>query len=443
MRAFRVFSFAVLLAALAPVMHAKLQHERQIAPPAAASAASAAEDSQQYGRRFFVQLRAVFGRFRDSDLQRVFDGAQPIQCSELINEPGEWRTVAFFNEKRELGDWYRSNFEEVKNDLSVFIFKGMCRAEHGPVQLTTKFPVSESVEAYSQGRVGLDDVDVNVNAAVRASYDLQSKAYTFDLPFLFLVDHQNNTDIYSLEPPRLIGRDRYATEVTDHWDCKSVAAENVTYQFLICKTTTRSRVRNYRTVDAPAPFGASAYFILSDGKEAASSVKFSFGDGNDAQTIADESAATTLPEAPRPSSWESPDSDERLVSILHEEFRLRLNSQTWKSRIGAAQVLSGRQISSLDTAQPAAGADYCVWLPASSSAAQGLLADDAAVVYSISAHDPDGQSATAINFELLTPSGSPFGSLQCTFPRVSAAGSVDFGRWSSTVGNNLSLEVRP
>ncbi|HEY2381661.1 MAG TPA: hypothetical protein VGK48_10835 [Terriglobia bacterium] len=439
MRVFKALSLAVFLAVLAPVTHVALQHESQIAPPAA----PAAGDSQQYGRRFFVQLRAVFGRFRDSDLQRVFAGAQSIQCSELINEPGEWRTVAFFNEKRELGDWYRSNFEEVKSDLSVFIFKGMCRGDHGPVQLTTKFPVSESVEAYSQGRVGLDNVEVNVNAAVRASYDLQSKAYTFDLPFLFLVGHQDDQDIYSLDPPRVVGRDRYATEVTDHWDCKSVAAENVTYQFIICRTTTRSRVRNYRTENAAAPFGASAYFILSDGKEAGSSVKLSFGDGNDSQGIVDNSVPTTLPEAPPPASWESPDSDERLVSILHEEFRLRLNPQTWKSRIGAAQVLSSRQISSLDAAQPAAGADYCVWLPADSSAAQGLLADDAAVIYSISARDPDGQSATAINFDMLTPGGSRFGSLQCTFPRVSSAGSVDFARWSSIVGNNLALEVRP
>src|SRR5579871_4293515 len=138
MKLFTAFSFAILLAALGAAMHAAPQHERQIPPPAAAASA---DDSQQYGRRFFVQLRTVFGRFRDSDLQRVFDGAQPIQCSELVNEPGEWRTVAFFNEKRELGDWYRSNFDEVKTDLSVFIFKGMCRGEHGPVQLVTKFPV--------------------------------------------------------------------------------------------------------------------------------------------------------------------------------------------------------------------------------------------------------------------------------------------------------------
>src|SRR3989441_8557475 len=90
--------------------------------------------TEKYDRKFFVQLRGVFGRFRDSDLQRVFDTAHPIQCSELASGDGEWRTVAFFNEKRELGDWYRRNFDEVKNDLAVFIFKGVCRGEHGPVR---------------------------------------------------------------------------------------------------------------------------------------------------------------------------------------------------------------------------------------------------------------------------------------------------------------------
>src|SRR5262245_64970546 len=92
----------------------------------------------QYGRTFFVQLKGIFGRFRDADLDRVFDSASAVQCSELISDKGEWRTVAFFNENRELGDWYRSNLDEVKHDLAVFTFSGVCRGEHGPVQLTTK-----------------------------------------------------------------------------------------------------------------------------------------------------------------------------------------------------------------------------------------------------------------------------------------------------------------
>src|SRR5215831_10608050 len=147
-KAVRLLPLAVLSALLLSSISAFSQRERPIQPPADPPQSN----NQQYGRRFFLQLRAVFGRFRDADLQRVFDSAQPIQCSELVNEPGEWRTVAFFNEKRELGDWYRSNFDEVKSDLSVFIFKGACRGEHGPVQLTTKFPVTEGMEAFSQGR---------------------------------------------------------------------------------------------------------------------------------------------------------------------------------------------------------------------------------------------------------------------------------------------------
>src|SRR5215813_1826693 len=79
-----------------------------------------ASETERYDRRFFVQLRTVFGRFRNADLDRAFEKAQPIQCSELVNEEAEWRTVAFFNEKRELGDW--------SSDV--------CSSD-----LTTKFPV--------------------------------------------------------------------------------------------------------------------------------------------------------------------------------------------------------------------------------------------------------------------------------------------------------------
>src|SRR5215475_7071588 len=255
-------------------VYARGQRERVIPRPA--------EDSQQYGRRFFTQLRAVFGRFRDADLQRVFDTAQPIQCSELVNEPGEWRTVAFFNEKRELGDWYRSNFDEVRNDLSVYVFKGVCRGEHGPVQLTTKFPVSESVDAYEHGTIPLEKVEVNVNAPVSAFYDPRGQAYTFDLPYLFLIRHQEDESLYSLQPPRLVDRERYATDVVDHWECKSVSDDAVTYQFLICRSSTLPRNTGLRNQNRTPAFGASAYFILSDDREASSSVKLSFNDASDA-----------------------------------------------------------------------------------------------------------------------------------------------------------------
>ena len=63
-------------------------------------------NESSYSRTFFIQLKGIFGRFRDADLDRVFDSAEAIRCADLVSDKGEWRNVAFFNEKRELGDWY-------------------------------------------------------------------------------------------------------------------------------------------------------------------------------------------------------------------------------------------------------------------------------------------------------------------------------------------------
>src|SRR6516165_6725502 len=96
------------------------QVERQIPPP------DPIGEGDEYGAKFFDQLQRIFGRFRDSELKRVFDSAGPIQCSELATDKGEWREVAFFNENRKLGDWYRERLDEVRGDLAVYIFKGAC-----------------------------------------------------------------------------------------------------------------------------------------------------------------------------------------------------------------------------------------------------------------------------------------------------------------------------
>ena len=53
------------------------------------------------------------------DLKRVFQMARPIQCGELVTDKGEWKEVAFFNENRKLGDWYRTSLDEVKSELAV------------------------------------------------------------------------------------------------------------------------------------------------------------------------------------------------------------------------------------------------------------------------------------------------------------------------------------
>lgn len=418
--------FAVVLCSAAAAF---AQRETAIQPPDEAQAQS------QYGRKFFVQLRALFGRFRDSDLQRAFERAQPIQCSELVNDKGEWRTVAFFNEKRELGDWYRRSLDEVKADLSAFVFKGVCRGEHGPVQLTTKFPVTETVEAFNDQRIGLDKIEVNVNAPVRSSFDFQTNAYAFDLPYLFLVSRNEDGNLYSLAPPRLAERERYATDVLDHWQCKSITAENVTYQFLICKTTTQPRLASMRNA-APA-FGASAYFILSDGQEAASNVKLSFTDTDDNQRSVEDLSVKAAETPAAKEQWEVPDGDEKLLDVVRDEFRIRFNAQTWAGRRSAAEVVSGQRLVSLASFTPVAGADYCVWLPGPANSTESAAA------YSVSAHDRDGQSATSITFQIKTAADERVGALQCFFPRASTAVSVAFDRWTSVVGPHLALEVRP
>jgi len=410
------------------------QRERQIQPP---------EQNQRYGRQFFVQLRALFGRFRDVDLQRAFERAQPIQCSELVNENGEWRTVAFFNEKRELGDWYRSRLEEVKTDLTVFVFKGTCRGDRGPVQLTTKFPVTESIEAYNQQRIALEQVEVNVNAPVRASFDFQTQAYSFDLPYLFLISRQDDESLYSLAPPKLIGRDQYATDVTDHWECKSVTAENVTYQFLLCKTTTLPRTPPARgQIRGPAASRRSAFFILSDGKEASWCTPLSFNDANNTEHAL-EDVSVTVPAAPGVAEWENPDSDEKLLNVVRDEFRIRFNPQSWTSFVGTAQVLSSQRLVNLQSFTPAPGADYCIWLPSAPGAASRVLDSNAeAVSYAVKEHDQDLREPTSIVFEMRA-SEQRLGNLQCFFPRLPSAAGVSFGRWTSIAGPHLTLEVRP
>ena len=398
----------------------------------------------RYDRKFFIQLRGVFGRFRDSDLERVFDRAQPIQCSELVNDEGEWRTVAFFNENRELGDWYRRNFDEVKTDPAVFIFKGVCRGQHGLVQLTTKFPVTESIDALNQHRIDFDEIAVNVNPPVRAGFDPQTEAYTFELPYLFLVREHDGEHLYSLDPPRMADRYNYARNVVDSWACKSVNAENVTYQFLICRTTTLPRNPAER-VYGQAAFGASAYFILSDGKEASSSVKLSYDSDDTKNAIQDSAPSADDNDGAKTSSaaaqWEVPEPDEKIVDIIRDEFRIYFAPQAWTGRIGAAQVLYAKAMARLESAKPAEGADYCMWLPGAGSA-ERLLSDDP-IAYSMAARNQDGQSSTTIDLSMNTPAGVHLGTLECIFPRAPSATAIDFQRWTSIVGDQLLLEVKP
>ena len=242
-----------------------------------------------YGSRFFDQLRNIFGRFRDSDLQRVFKEAQPIQCSELVGRKGEWRPVAFFNEDRRLGDWCRENLEEVKSDLALYTFKGACNGDRGTVQVSTEFPTAASIEAYMQQKIPWDQVDVTVNDPVKAELDPKTMAYTFELPYLFLTQ-RTPVNVYSFNAP---DRDSaYAADVASRWECKTVSSVDVTYRFLICRTATVPRGAAARKGKWEPSFGSSAFFILSDGTEAKTSVNLTFGDEAPGKKPADPAPAS-------------------------------------------------------------------------------------------------------------------------------------------------------
>jgi len=235
---------------------------------------SASIEEEAYGSKFFDQLRTIFGRFRDADLQRAFQEAQPIQCSELLGRKGEWRPVAFFNEDRSLGDWCRDNLEEVKTDLSVYTFTGACGGK-GDVQVRTEFPTTASFEEYRERRIELDQIDVTVNDPVKVDMNSRTMAYTFELPYLFLTPHEARK-VYSLTAPNRNAA--YATDVTSRWECKAVSSKDVTFRFLICRVSTVPQRALRRNETWESSFGSSAFFVLSDGTEAKSSVNLTFGD---------------------------------------------------------------------------------------------------------------------------------------------------------------------
>jgi hypothetical protein len=418
------------------------QRQRQLPPP----------DESAYGSHFFDQLHNIFGIFRDEDLQRVFQMAKPIRCSDLVVSKGEWRTVAFYNEDRSLGEWCRNNLEEVKADLSVYIFKGSCKGDRGSIQVTTQFPIGSSIDAYTEGRIPLDQVDVNVNAPVSVVFDTRAQTYNFELPYLFLTGRRNSGNIYSLVAPTR--EDRYAPEVAHRWECKSVRSNDVTYQFLICRTATVARSAAMRNQDQGPGFGASAYFILSDGMEAQTSVSLSFGD---AGPPADNPPATASP-VPTPArssptdgekeksvgGWQIPDVRSRILDVRKNEFRIRFSPQAWTGKIGAPEVLSDLKMSSTKSVRLREGADYCLWRPGDASLVDRFLTneDDRDVLYYLDGFDKNVQSPASLVFDMRTHSGTELGTLKCYFLHSKSAANIDFNHWVSVVGSHLTIEIR-
>ena len=419
--------------------------------PAQATQQVPSAEEANFGSKFFDQLRSIFGRFRNSDLDRVFQQSKPIQCPELVGRKGEWRPVAFFNENRKLGDWCRESLEEVKTDLTVYTFKGVCGGDQGTVQVSTEFPTAASIEAYNNRQIDSSQVDITVNDPVTAIFEPQTMAYRFDLPYLFLTGRQGSMNIYSLIAP---DRDSaYATDMKSRWECKAVISNDVTYRFLICRTTTVPRGTLAKHQKWEPAFGASAYFILSDGTEAQTSVNLTFGDGAERPNSSPEAIpSVTSPARPpliRPGkakltgSWQMPDVRSKIADAGKGEFRLRFSPETWTGKIGTPELLCDQKMSSLQSTRPRECVDHCVWRPENPSLVEGLLADppDASVLYSLDTLEKSGQSASSIVINLRIGEDTRIGRLQCYFPGSESAAGITIDRWVSVVGSHLTLEI--
>ena len=408
-------------------------------------------EEKSFGSKFFDQLRSIFGRFRDADLRRVFQMADPIRCAELVVNKGEWRTVAFFNEDRNLGEWCSNSLEEVKANLFVYIFKGPCRRDQGTIHVTTEFPVQSSIDAYNERKIGLDQVRVHVNAPVRTVFDPRSLVYSFELPYLFLLERRSTGNVYSLVAPH--PEDSYATDVTSRWECKAVKSDDVTYRFLICRTATVTRNTALRSQKNDLTFGASAYYILSDGMEAHTTVHLMFGDKggqiDNTQTPAPPAAehapqfATGAEAGMRARGWQTPDVLLKVVDVGKNEFRLRFNPLSWTGKIASPEFLSNQRMSSSLSAEMQEDV-YCAWRPKAANLVGRLLANDPDedVSFSMEVFDKSSESAASIVFDMKTHAGVPLATLQCFFPGTKPAANITFNRWVSIVGSHLTLEIR-
>ena len=121
----------------------------------------------------------------------------------------------------------------------------------------------------------LSNVVVRENESVKASFDRSTNSYNFRLPFLYL-EHSLSAlsfdTLYTLMPPTAASKP--VSDTAEEFQCKGVTDGELIYRFLLCRTKvfdTKGRPVNWEK-------GSFAYYILSDGKEASSSVRLTFRD---------------------------------------------------------------------------------------------------------------------------------------------------------------------
>ncbi len=388
---------------------------------------------KDFGTKFFDDLRKLFGRLQQSELDQAFRRANAVRCSELVSQTGEWKQVAFLNDDRKLGDWHYDDIDEVKKDPTKYVFSGSCLGEQGAVKVSTSFPIQES---YRTSRV-----EVRNNGPVSVLFDSASNAYTFLLPYLYLDGKNASGTLYTEHPPLFTSKPE--PSVSEEFRCKALSDPELTYRFLLCRTRVVNRDEPRQPADrrdAPRqPLGNAAYQILSDGKEASSSVKLTFGAEVDpnARVVAPpppSPRAARASEAPATSDrlWQSASAQSKLVDIGQDEFRLRFNTESWGSEMARPQIFADRSTSA---ATPQAK-PYCEWRPDSSTSF-----DSENAVFSLG-FSKNAQSIISAVFTIETFMGGRIGTLQCFFPDAQTPAELTVDRWSSIVGKHISIETR-
>jgi hypothetical protein len=380
-----------------------------------AATAQGVQQPGEYDARFFQVLKTLFDDFSTSDLQRTFQSAPAVKCSELV---GEWRPAAFFNDDRNLERWFHKTFGDVQAELARYRFQGRCETESAKVDVTTRFPVRESVDAYNSRKIEFARIAYQVNAPVPASFDSKAKTYSFDLPYLYLLGRRNGADQYSLVPPQ--GSSKPTPDVTNQWNCKAVKPVSATYRFLLCRTMILPRNASVRSqVEAVA--GTSAYVVLSDGKEAVATFTMSVGDG--------------------PAPTTSSNTLSKLVELGVRKFRLQFTRRSWEDKIDSVMTLAGGKLEFPEAARTS-NVDYCEWIPQSPATANIVNDTDKSVQYLMTIKDREAASPTTISIEARTAANARLGTLRCFFPNAPQAVAVDMTQFTAVAGDHINVELR-
>ena len=232
--------------------------------------------------------------------------------------------------------------------------------------------------------------------------------------------------------------------MSEEFRCKALSDPELRYRFLLCRTRVVGRDEaprsQLRKQPQTQPLGNATYQILSDGKEAASSVTLKIGDEVDSKSrVVTTEPPTRPPESlpPPERGWQSATLQTKLVDIGQAEFRLLFNPGTWNEKMTKPQLLMKQAVSPLVTAAPPAlDGEYCAWRP-------GPVArfDQDSAIFSLG-FSKGLKSVTSAIFSIEDLAGARIGTLECRFPRSETPSDITVQQWQSVVGRHLAIEIR-